>query len=132
MRSPPIARSHRAVAVLVLSLAGPVTAAPPPAAATPAAPAAATVRLEHFMFGPATITVAAGATVEWRNLDGEPHTVVSLDGLFRSGALDQGDTYRYTFPTPGSYRYVCSIHPQMVGTIVVSAAAAAPAAGPRG
>jgi plastocyanin len=89
----------------------------------PAAPeAAATIRLEHFMFAPATVSVPVGATVRWQNLDAEPHTVVSLEGLFRSGALDQGDSYAYTFKAAGSYRYVCSIHPQMVGTIVVTAA----------
>ena len=82
---------------------------------------AATVRLEHFMFQPTPLKVPVGATVRWENLDGEPHTVVSVDGLFRSGALDQGDAFSYTFKTPGSYRYVCSIHPQMVGTIVVTA-----------
>ena len=83
---------------------------------------AASIKIEHFMFQPVPLKVAVGATVRWQNLDGEPHTVVSLDGLFRSGALDQGDAFSYTFKTPGSYRYVCSIHPQMIGTIVVSAA----------
>ena len=92
-------------------------AAAPPATAPEAA---LTIRLEHFMFGPATLSVPAGTTVRWQNLDGEPHTVVSVEGLFRSGALDQGDAYSYTFRTAGRYRYVCSIHPQMVGTIVVT------------
>jgi plastocyanin len=90
----------------------------------PAAPAAATVytiKLEHFMFGPATARVAVGTVVRWQNLDGEPHTVVSVDGLFRSGALDQGEGFAFRFERPGTYRYVCSIHPQMVGTVVVTA-----------
>jgi plastocyanin len=79
------------------------------------------VELARFMFTPTVLTVPAGATVRWQNLDGEPHTVVSLDGLFRSGALDQGDSFEFTFSKPGSYRYVCSIHPRMAGTIVVTA-----------
>jgi plastocyanin len=87
-----------------------------------AAEPAYTVKLEHFMFTPGTLTVPVGATVRWENLDGEPHTTVSIDGVFRSGALDQGDAYSYTFKTAGKYRYVCSIHPQMVGTIVVTEA----------
>ena len=105
------------------SLAAAVLAASFPAGATdaPGAPGA-TVELSHFMFTPSTIRVAVGATVRWHNQDGEPHTVVSVDGLFRSGALDQDDAFAYTFKAPGSYRYVCSIHPQMVGTIVVTAA----------
>jgi plastocyanin len=91
-------------------------------AAEPAAPEARyTIKLEHFMFAPATLTVPVGATVRWLNLDGEPHTTVSIDGLFRSGALDQGDAFAYTFKVAGRYRYVCSIHPQMTGTIVVQA-----------
>jgi plastocyanin len=104
-------------AALLLVAATLARAAAPPAAAPEAAQ---TIRLEHFMFGPATLSVPVGTTIRWQNLDGEPHTVVSVEGLFRSGALDQGDAYSYTFRTAGSYRYVCSIHPQMVGTIVVT------------
>ena len=48
--------------------------------------------------------------------------VASVDGKFRSGALDEGDSFSFTFNAPGIYRYVCSIHPQMVGAIVVTPA----------
>jgi len=89
-------------------------------AATPGA--GPTVELKDFKFGPSTLTVSAGERVTWKNLDSEPHTVASVDGKFRSNALDTGDTFSFTFTTPGTYRYVCSIHPQMVGTIVVTAA----------
>jgi plastocyanin len=94
------------------------TAAP---AAAPAA-AAATIDLKAFMFGPSTLTIPAGTRVTWKNSDAEPHTVVSVDGKFRSGALDQGDSFSFKFDAPGTYRYVCSIHPQMVGTVVVTPA----------
>ena len=77
------------------------------------------VEIKNFDFGPMSLTVKAGTTVTWKNLDGEPHTVVSEDGLFRSGALDEGDTFAYTFDKPGTYKYDCSIHPQMHGTIIV-------------
>lgn len=112
-------RALRLAGAAVLLVASALARAdgPPADAAEPAQ----TIRIEHFMFGSATVTVPAGATVRWQNLDGEPHTVVSVEGLFRSGALDQGDAYSYTFKTAGRYRYVCSIHPQMVGTIVVTA-----------
>ena len=106
----------RSVLVATLAVAGPVAAGPPAAADD-----GHTIRLEHFMFTPATLTVPVGTTVHWTNLDGEPHTTVSVDGVFRSGALDQGDSYDYTFKTIGKFRYVCSIHPQMVGTIIVTA-----------
>jgi plastocyanin len=78
-----------------------------------------TVVLKNFHFAPVSFTVTAGTTVTWKNLDEEPHTVVAVDGLFRSGALDEGDSFAFKFDKPGTYRFICSIHPQMMGTIVV-------------
>jgi plastocyanin len=86
--------------------------------AAPATEANAIV-LKDFHFSPMSLTVPAGATVIWKNLDGEPHTVVSDAGLFRSGGLDQNDSFTFTFDKPGTYRFICSIHPTMMGTIVV-------------
>jgi plastocyanin len=77
------------------------------------------VLAKEFMFAPASLTVAAGSTVTWTNSDDEPHTVVSDSGLFRSGALDTNESFSYRFDKPGTYRYACSIHPRMVGTVVV-------------
>jgi|SRR5690349_19473700 plastocyanin len=87
--------------------------------ATPVMAAEQTVSIKEFMFSPVSITVAPGTTVRWKNLDGEPHTIRSVDATFRSNALDQNDSFTFKFDKPGTYRYVCSIHPQMVGTIVV-------------
>ena len=53
------------------------------------------------------------------HLDGEPHTVTSVDGAFRSGALAQGDSYSFRFAKPGVYRYLCSIHPRMQSSVTV-------------
>ena len=78
-----------------------------------------TIVMKNFDFAPMTLTVKAGTTVTWKNTDGEPHTVTSDTGLFRSGALDQDDTFTFKFDKPGTYKYVCSIHPKMTGTIVV-------------
>jgi len=78
-----------------------------------------TVVMKNFDFSPMMLTVKAGTTVTWKNMDGEPHTVVSPDGVFRSHALDQGDTFTYKFDTPGTYKYICSIHPKMMAAIVV-------------
>jgi plastocyanin len=77
------------------------------------------ISAKDFMFSPATITVKAGSTVTWTNLDDEPHTVFSDAGLFRSSALDTKDTFSYKFDKPGTYHYLCTIHPRMMGTIVV-------------
>jgi plastocyanin len=84
-----------------------------------AAPAASIVMAKDFMFAPVALTVSAGSTVTWTNQDEEPHTVVSESGLFRSAALDTNQSFSLRFDKPGTYRYACSIHPRMVGTIVV-------------
>jgi len=78
----------------------------------------ATVTIKNFMFA-MDVTVTPGSTVTWKNLDGEPHTVASADGLFRSSALDQGDSFSFKFDKPGVYKYICSIHPKMKATITV-------------
>ena len=92
-----------------------------PAAVQTAAVEPNAVAIDNFAFGPAAITVAAGTKVTWTNRDDEPHTVVSADEPrpFKSGALDTGDSFSFTFDKPGTYRYFCSIHPHMTGTIVV-------------
>jgi plastocyanin len=78
-----------------------------------------TIAIHNFMFAPMSLQVPVGTTVVWKNLDGEPHSIKSIDDTFRSGALDQNDSFSFKFDKPGSYKYVCSIHPQMVATIVV-------------
>ena len=82
-------------------------------------PSATVVVAKNFMFSPNTLTVAAGSTVTWTNHDEEPHTVVGDTGLFRSGAMDTDESFSFKFDQPGTYHFICSIHPQMVGTIVV-------------
>ena len=77
------------------------------------------VMAKDFMFAPTSLTVAAGSTVTWTNRDDEPHTVVSEGGLFRSAALDTNESFSFRFDKPGTYRYTCSIHPRMTGTVVV-------------
>lgn len=77
------------------------------------------VVIKNFMFSPMALTVKAGSTVTWKNLDGEPHTVVNDAGMFRSAALDQDDTFQFTFDKPGVYKVFCGIHPNMRATITV-------------
>ena len=77
------------------------------------------IGVKGFMFNPVTITVPAGSQVTWVNLDDEPHTVASDTGLFRSGGLDTNESFSFKFDKPGTYHYTCSIHPKMVGTVVV-------------
>jgi plastocyanin len=80
-----------------------------------------TVTIANFAFSPTPLTVAPGTKVTWNNKDEEPHTVTSVDGgqTFKSPALDTDDKFSFTFNKPGTYKYFCSIHRQMVGTIIV-------------
>jgi amicyanin len=82
---------------------------------------AAAVKIGNLTFGPQELKVKAGTTVTWTNEDDIPHTVVSPNN-FRSKALYTDGTYSFTFTTPGTYKYFCSLHPHMTGTIVVEAA----------
>jgi plastocyanin len=100
------------------------------ALASQGAPAAdARVQIDQFAFLPQRITVKPGTTVTWTNDDDDSHTVASSAKLFKSGPLDTGDKFSFTFTTPGTYAYFCSVHPQMTGTIVVEPASG-PSAGP--
>jgi plastocyanin len=85
-----------------------------------AAPAAVEIKNLHFV--PDKLTIAAGTTVTWKNEDNNPHTVTDRGRVFRSAGLDTGDTFSYTFTAPGEFTYFCTIHPMMVGRIVVTAA----------
>ncbi len=76
------------------------------------------VTIDNFTFAPAELTVKVGTTVTWTNHDDIPHTVVSA-GKFRSKAMDTDDTFSFTFTTAGEYKYFCSLHPHMTGTIKV-------------
>ncbi|MCV6969707.1 cupredoxin domain-containing protein [Mycobacterium bohemicum] len=95
-------------------------AGPAPATGSPAAATGDQVSIDNFAFAPATLTVKAGATVTWTNRDEEPHTVAASDGSFHSPGMGTGATYSHTFPTAGKFDYVCSIHPMMHGTVVVT------------
>ena len=76
------------------------------------------VTMDNFTFAPAQLTVKVGTTVTWTNHDDIPHTVVSA-GKFRSKTLDTDDKFSFTFTAAGEYKYFCSLHPHMTGTIKV-------------
>ncbi len=82
-------------------------------------PEATRVVVKDFMFSPSPLTVKVGSTVTWTNMDDEPHTAVSDTGVFKSGGMDTNESFSFKFDTPGTYHYACTIHPRMVGTIVV-------------
>ena len=90
--------------------------------ATPAEPetAAGEVEAIDFAFEPADTEIAAGDTVTWTN-NGE--TIHNVEGKgFFSEAINPGETYERKFDKPGTYEYICNLHPtQMKGTVEVTA-----------
>lgn len=79
------------------------------------------ITIGNFVFVPSTVTVPAGTELVWTNEDDVPHIVIGVDkdSPIRSQPLDTGDRYSVTLSMPGTYRYFCTIHPHMVGTIIV-------------
>jgi plastocyanin len=72
-----------------------------------------------YRFAPAAISVPAGATVTWTNNDNFTHNV-ALEGS-EPMVMAPGQSTQYTFATPGTYPYVCSLHPKdMKGSVLVS------------
>ena len=78
----------------------------------------ATVDIAGFAFKPARLKTTAGTTVTWRNVDPAPHTATGTQ--FSSPQLGKGASYRHRFTQPGTYAYVCALHPGMRGTVVVA------------
>ncbi|MBW3610272.1 MAG: cupredoxin family copper-binding protein [Actinobacteria bacterium] len=79
------------------------------------------VGIDGFAFMPAEIDVAAGTTVTWTNQEAAEHSIRDEGDLFaESEALAEGESFSFTYDTPGAYPYVCGIHPYMKGTVTVS------------
>ncbi|MBV1795876.1 cupredoxin family copper-binding protein [Siccirubricoccus sp. G192] len=118
---------RRMLAAGVLTTAATLASARPPMPATvpvameDAHAGEAAVTIDNFTFAPPVITVAAGTRVVWTNRDDIPHTVVGTGDprSLRSPPLDTDDRFAFTFAAPGTYRYFCSLHPHMQGTVVV-------------
>jgi plastocyanin len=114
MRRQPMARHPALMALLGAGLLG-STACGGDAAEAPTAE----LSIVDFAFEPAELEVAVGSTVQVTNADSARHTATAQDGTFDL-SLDGGATGSFTVDAPGSYAYVCSIHPSMTGTLVVS------------
>ena len=84
-----------------------------------AAAAAPTISIDNFAFSKASITVPVGTKVTWVNHDDMLHTVADEGKTFKSDPLDSGESFSHVFDKPGTYKYFCSLHPHMTGTVVV-------------
>jgi hypothetical protein len=75
--------------------------------------------MEDFFFSPASVTVHVGDLVTWRNTGKEPHTATADDGSFDTGTVTAGGSASHMFTSAGTFTYICTIHPNMKGTIRV-------------
>jgi plastocyanin len=80
-----------------------------------------TIAIDNFSFEPRTLTVTRGTLVTWVNRDQVPHLIISPTSRFAdSKVLDTGHQHAARFNSPGEYLYFCSIHPTMLGKIIVT------------
>jgi len=76
------------------------------------------VVMDGVSYAPATLTVERGDTIVWRNKEPYPHTVTAR-GAFDSGSIAAGKEWKFVARTPGVYPYLCTLHPNMTGTLTV-------------
>ncbi len=86
---------------------------------TPAATGQNTVTIQNFSFSPSILTVKVGDKVTWTNQDSMGHSVTADDKSFDTGVMANGESKSLTFAKAGSFAYHCSVHPSMMGTVVV-------------
>jgi amicyanin len=105
-------------AVAAAMLAGPIVGALIAFGAV-AAPEPAEVKIADLAFSPVELTIPVGTTVTWVNKDDVPHNVVANNKAFRSKVFETDGSFSFTFANTGTYDYVCGVHPQMKGKIIV-------------
>jgi plastocyanin len=89
---------------------------------TPPAPGPNTIIMNAMSFTPASITVAPGTTITWRNDDDEVHTSTSdTPGIWDTGNVSPGASRTAAFDSVGTFSYHCIYHSSMgmVGTVIV-------------
>ena len=79
------------------------------------------VTIGDFFFRPQDVTISLGDTVTWTNDGSVPEGHTATGSGFDSGVLKQGETFDHTFNKAGTFDYVCTLHPNMRGTITVTA-----------
>lgn len=105
--------------VLSLLVVVPWADADPPGARTTGT-ARVRIRIVDNRFRPRSTTIDRGSVLTWRNRGSRTHTTTSDDGLWDSGPLSPGDTFRKRFRRRGTFTYHCMIHATMTGTITVT------------
>jgi plastocyanin len=79
-----------------------------------------TVLIDQFLFQPSVVTVRIGETVEWKNAGSVSHTATSTDGkTFDSASIAPARSWRLKAVKKGTFNYVCTLHPNMKGKLIV-------------
>jgi plastocyanin len=99
--------------------ASPAVADSKPAGAAPAS-GSVNIEMSGFAFNPKELTVKVGTTIIWTNKDNAGHDVKAADGSWGSDTLTNGQSFSKVFDKEGTYAYVCTFHPGMAGTIIVT------------
>jgi plastocyanin len=110
----------RKILGLVLMAALPLSLTPTAMASSPQI-VRAKVKIVNFAFNPATLNISKGTRVIWKNTSTTTHTSTSDSGVWNSGNIAPGTTFKRVFKKVGSFSYHCSIHPSMMATVNVSA-----------
>ncbi|MEU5048917.1 plastocyanin/azurin family copper-binding protein [Streptomyces sp. NPDC021096] len=108
----------RTLAALAALLSMGVLAASPAVAAPPAAQTTVVIEGSPAVFVPPTVTIHPGDSVRWINNANGTHTTTSDTGVW-DARLNPGQSFTRTFPTAGVFRYHCTIHPGMTGSVTV-------------
>jgi plastocyanin len=103
--------SVAAFAIFVVALAAPAVLA-----------ADKSVAIRDFAFSPKTLEVHVGDVVTWTNRDNVAHSATARGGTFDTGLIQPGQSASIRFTIGGPYRYICTPHPSMTGTVIARAA----------
>ena len=122
---PPMSRHRAAVAFLLLAAAStavPASAADRDGGAQVQQGQRVTehVQIVNWAFRPRRLEVERGTRVRWTNDGLAAHTTTSVSDLWDSGPLTRGQSFSRIFRREGTFRYGCTIHPDMTGRIVVT------------
>ena len=77
-----------------------------------------TVSMKNFFFAPKNVSISTGDRVVWSNTSTRKHTATRA-GSFNTGKVTPGTAVAVRFNGAGTYRYVCSLHPEMTGKVIV-------------
>jgi plastocyanin len=86
------------------------------------------IKIDDYTYAPIRTTVSTGTKVKFTNNGVTPHNATSSDGGgWDTGLLTKGESATVTFNRPGTYTYICTPHPSMIGQIIVTGQAVADA-----